>query len=97
MENIWFDQIFKMLDNSLELLKKEKEEIDDDGRNVLSCARCRIYQRKKQTDTHLLKKIKHIYRIHNEHNYSTTSFTIFYSRFLSKGYLLISLSSLLRI
>ncbi len=73
MEDIWFDQRFKMLDNSLELLRKEKEEIhDDDEKNILSCARCRIYQRKKQTDTHLLKKIKHIYRIHNEHHYSTT-------------------------
>jgi len=28
---------------------------------------------KKQTDTQLFKKIKHIHQIHNEHNYSRTN------------------------
>lgn len=59
-----------MLDNSLELLKKEEIEINEDENDEFSCARCRIYQRKKQKDSKLLKKIKHIYQIHNEHNYS---------------------------
>ncbi|CAF1197619.1 unnamed protein product [Rotaria sp. Silwood1] len=73
IENIWFEHRFKMLDNSLEVLKKqeieqEQEEIYDD----LSCARCRIYQRKNDTNNQLLKKLKHIYQVHNEHNYSRT-------------------------
>jgi hypothetical protein len=70
MENIWFDQRLKMLDNSLELLKEEEEDIDEVENDNSSCARCRIYQRKKQTNTKLFQKIKHIYQIHNEHNYS---------------------------
>jgi hypothetical protein len=35
-----------------------------------TCARCRVYQRKKSTETQLFKKIKHFYQVHNEHNYS---------------------------
>jgi len=69
MENIWFNQRLKMLDNSLELLTKD-EDINEHENDNSSCARCRIYQRKKQTDTTLFQKIKHIYQIHNEHNYS---------------------------
>jgi hypothetical protein len=67
MENIWFNQRLKMLDNSLELIKKEdiQDELDDS-----TCARCRVYQRKKSTETQLFKKIKHFYQVHNEHNYS---------------------------
>ena len=73
MENVWFNQRLKMLDNSLELLKEDKEEIsENDDDDVSSCARCRIYQRKKKNDTQLFEKIKHIYQIHREHNYSNT-------------------------
>ncbi len=67
MENIWFNQRLKMLDNSLELIKKEEieDEIDDS-----TCARCRVYQRKKSTETQLFKRIKQFYQVQNEHNYS---------------------------
>jgi len=88
LENVWFDQRLKILDNSLELLKKEEEIDENDNNDDLTCARCRIYQRKKQIDTQLFKKIKHI---HQEHNYSRTyiqSFTpgfhLFYIKYISK-------------
>jgi hypothetical protein len=73
VEDIWFDHRLKMLDNSLELLKKQekKEEIDENEED-LSCARCRIYQRKNENESRLFRKLKHIYQIHNEHNYSNT-------------------------
>jgi hypothetical protein len=71
MENIWFDQRLKMLDNSLEFLKKE-EKINENENDDSSCARCRIYQKRKKNNTQLFNKIKHIYQIHNEHNYSKT-------------------------
>jgi hypothetical protein len=68
-----------MLDNSLELLLKQadEQEFDDDS----SCARCRIYQRKKENDSQLLKKLKHIHQIHAEHNYFTT-----YLQYSSSGF-----------
>lgn len=75
MENIWFNERLKILDNSLELLKKEDHDEIENNQNEnddLSCARCRIYQRKKQQDSQLLQKIKHNYQIHHEHNYSQT-------------------------
>lgn len=76
LENIWFENRLKMLDKSIELLKKqeergeeeEDEEISDDS----SCARCKIYQRKNENDNYLLNKLKRIYQVHNEHNYSKT-------------------------
>ncbi|CAF2769401.1 unnamed protein product [Rotaria sp. Silwood2] len=74
LENIWFEHRLKMLDNSLELLKKqeaeEEQQQNEEIRNDSSCARCRIYQRKNDTDNQLIKKLKHIYQVHNEHNYS---------------------------
>ena len=76
IENIWFDLRLKMLDNSLELLKNQenKEESIDNNNDDdnLSCARCRIYQRKKENESQLFQKLKHIYQIHIEHNYSNT-------------------------
>jgi hypothetical protein len=85
MENIWFNQRLKMLDNSLELLTKD-EDIDEHENDNSSCARCRIYQRKKQTDTTLFEKIKHIYQIHNEHNYSRN-----YLQYSAPGFFLVIL------
>ncbi|CAF5189367.1 unnamed protein product, partial [Rotaria magnacalcarata] len=67
-----------MLDNSLELLKKketdqEEEDIDDEEIvDDFSCARCRIYQRKNENNNQLLKKLKHIHQVRNEHNYSSS-------------------------
>ncbi|CAF0776279.1 unnamed protein product [Adineta steineri] len=72
LENIWFDHRLKILDNSLELLLKKTEEQENNNNDDSSCARCRVYQRKKENDSQLLKKIKHIHQIQNEHNYSTT-------------------------
>ena len=74
---------------ALELLKKD-EDIDEDENDDSSCARCRIYQRKKQTETKLFKKIKHIYQIHNEHNYSRNHLQYSTSGFY-RFYILISL------
>ncbi|CAF1089518.1 unnamed protein product [Rotaria sordida] len=75
LENIWFEHRLKMLDNSIELLKKQEIEEEQQQQEIhddLSCARCRIYQRKNDTDNQLLKKLKHIHQVHNEHNYSTS-------------------------
>ncbi|UJR16496.1 hypothetical protein I4U23_003398 [Adineta vaga] len=75
LENIWFNHRLKILDNSLELLSKQSDEKklhNDDTIDDSSCARCRVYQRRKEDDSHLLKKLKRIQRIHIEHNYSTT-------------------------
>lgn len=73
MENIWFERRLKMLDSSLELLKKQEgdeQEQEEENRDDSSCARCRIYQRKNDTDNQLLKKLKQMHQVHNEHNYS---------------------------
>ncbi|CAF2208174.1 unnamed protein product [Rotaria magnacalcarata] len=78
LENVWFEHRLKMLDNSLELLKKketdqEEEDIDDEEIvDDFSCARCRIYQRKNENNNQLLKKLKHIHQVRNEHNYSSS-------------------------
>ena len=73
-ESVWFEHRFKMLDSSIELLKKQKEEEEkekekekEENNDDLSCARCRIHHRKNDTNNQLLHKLK---QIHNEHNYS---------------------------
>ncbi|CAM4886538.1 unnamed protein product [Rotaria socialis] len=77
LENVWFEHRLKMLDNSLELLKKKETEEDEDIEDEeivddFSCARCRIYQRKNENNNQLLKKLKHIHQVRNEHNYSSS-------------------------
>lgn len=69
LRGIWFDHRLRMLDNSLQLLKKadEKQKFEESS----SCARCRIYRRQDHVDSPLMKKLKHIHRIHREHSYST--------------------------
>ena len=69
LQGIWFDHRLRMLDNSLQLLKNadEKQKFEESS----SCARCRIYRRKDHVDSPVMKKLKHIHRIHREHSYST--------------------------
>lgn len=73
LQGIWFDHRLRMLDNSLQLLKNAdvKEKFVESS----SCARCRIYRRKEDVGSPLMKKLRHIHRIHREHSYSTRPMT----------------------
>jgi len=66
MEKIWFDQRLKIVDQSLDLLKKNDEENEINETDESSCARCRVYQRKLNKKSKVLSKLK---QIHHEHNY----------------------------
>ena len=86
MENVWIEQRLKMLDNSLEIVKKE--EIRQEEEEESGCARCRIYKKKENHQSDLFRKI---HQFHREHNYSLTSSSpgLFFFLFLIFLYLLI--------
>lgn len=92
MENVWIEQRLKMLDNSLELVKKE--EIHDEEEEESGCARCRIYQRKENHQSDLIRKI---HQFHREHNYSLIEFpSLSPGLFVSSQSFHLSLSSRIR-